>query len=202
MRYSMARGAFHDRNTASIDARSCAQGSSGTGATRTAAIDVTSRSLQAAAIRGPSPTAVDAFSPTFRIVSIIPGIDTGAPDRTLTSNGLPGLPKLRPANPSSRDTWTRSSSSSPAGQPLARYSRQTSVVSVNAGGTGRSRSSAITVRLAALPPTSRGSSSRDSPSGGRSKSTIRVKPLPCGHASAAPARRAPATAAGRGWRRP
>ena len=36
------------------------------------------------------------FKPRFRIVSIIPGIDALAPERTDTSNGLAGFPNCLP----------------------------------------------------------------------------------------------------------
>ena len=42
------------------------------------------------------PAAVSSLRPRLRIVSIIPGIDTGAPERTLTSSGSAGSPKRRP----------------------------------------------------------------------------------------------------------
>ena len=47
------------------------------------------------------PAVVASFSPRLRIVSIIPGIDTGAPDRTLTSSGSAASPKPRPTAASS-----------------------------------------------------------------------------------------------------
>jgi hypothetical protein len=37
---------------------------------------------------------VVAFSPRFSTVSIMPGIDTRAPERTLSSSGFSGSPKL------------------------------------------------------------------------------------------------------------
>jgi hypothetical protein len=109
-------------------------------------------SLPEAAAR---PAVVSVVSPRFRIVSIMPGMETGAPDRTLTSSGSPGPPKRRPTSPSIRAMCSRSSASRPSGQPLARYSLQVAVVIVKAGGTGSPRSTAMTARLAALPPMSR-----------------------------------------------
>ncbi len=67
-----------------------------------------------------SPASVAAFRPRLRIVSIMPGIDRGAPDRTLTSSGSIADPKPRPTFRSSAAICARSSSVSPAGQPLAR----------------------------------------------------------------------------------
>ena len=100
------------------------------------------------------PIVVASFRPRFRIVSIIPGIEIGAPDRTLTRSGSDGSPKWRPTAASIPAIRTRSSSSRPAGQPLARKLRQVAVVITKPGGTGRPSSRDITPRLAALPPTS------------------------------------------------
>ena len=49
-----------------------------------------------------SPSTDRGFSPRFRIVSIIPGIDTGEPDRTETRSGSSGSPRLLPPQRSSR----------------------------------------------------------------------------------------------------
>ena len=51
------------------------------------------------ASRAPPPSR--SFRPRFRIVSIMPGIDTGAPERTDTSRGSDGSPSLRPTRCSS-----------------------------------------------------------------------------------------------------
>ena len=84
--------------------------------------------------RGPPPS--PSLSPRLRIVSIMPGIETGAPDRTLTRSGSAGSPNRRPTRSSMRAMCVRSSPSRPSGQPLARYALQAAVVIVNAGGTG------------------------------------------------------------------
>ena len=111
-----------------------------------------------------SPAVVASLRPRFRIVSIIPGIEIGAPDRTLTRSGFAGAPNSWPTSRSMRAMCSRSSSSRPAGQPCARYSLQAAVVIVNAGGTGSPRSTAMTVRFAALPPTRRLTSAKLRPS--------------------------------------
>jgi hypothetical protein len=49
----------------------------------------------------------------------MPGIDTGAPERTLTSRGSAGSPNRRPTRSPSRSMCRRSSSSRPAGQLAA-----------------------------------------------------------------------------------
>ena len=97
-------------------------------------------------------------------MSIIPGIDTGAPERTETSSGSAGSPNRRPVAASTSAIRSRSSASRPAGQPVARTSRQVAVVIAKPGGTGSRRSGpSIRARFAALPPmsarTSCGSSS-------------------------------------------
>ena len=93
-------------------------------------------------------------------MSIIPGMDRGAPDRTLTSSGSAASPKRRPTSASIRAMWPRISSSRPSGQPLARNSLQAAVLIVNAGGTGSPSSVAIVAMFAALPPMTSASSVR------------------------------------------
>ena len=57
----------------------------------------------------------------FSTVSIIPGIENLAPDRTLTSSGSAASPSLRPIAASRLARWAVISSSSPAGtSPSAR----------------------------------------------------------------------------------
>ena len=78
--------------------------------------------------------------PRLRIVSIIPGIETGAPERTETSSGRAGSPNPRSASPSSVESAAsisarRSSGISP---PSSCWSAQAGVAMVNPGGTGRS----------------------------------------------------------------
>ena len=103
--------------------------------------------------------------PRSRIVSIIPGMEMGAPERTLTSSGSVASPNRRPTSVSTRAMWTRISSSRPSGQPDARYARQAAVVTTKAGGTGKPSSVAMTEMFAALPPTSCLSSGSGRPCG-------------------------------------
>src|SRR6185503_20589961 len=87
------------------------------------------------------------------MVSIMPGIENFAPERTDTSSGLLVEPNLRPAVFSSLRTWL-SISDSIAGvslRPFSYHSMQAVVVMVNPGGTGRP-ALAISARLAPLPP--------------------------------------------------
>ena len=49
-----------------------------------------------------SPSTVTSLRPRLRMVSIIPGMDTAAPDRTLTSSGLSPSPKCLPVAASTR----------------------------------------------------------------------------------------------------
>jgi len=76
--------------------------------------------------------------PTFKTVSIIPGIDSTGLLRTLTSSGRGPRPKLRDVSRSSRRilsyTWSQMPSRQPCGS--ATNSAPTSVVTANAGGTG------------------------------------------------------------------
>ena len=88
------------------------------------------------------------------MVSIMPGIETGAPERTLTSNGSAGSPNRRPTASSTVRMCASISVSSPCGQPSARKVLHAVVVMTNPGGTGSPSSLAMTARLAALPPIS------------------------------------------------
>ncbi len=54
------------------------------------------------------------------MVSIIPGMENLAPDRTLSSRGSDGSPKRRPMVASSRATCSAISASKPSGQPSRR----------------------------------------------------------------------------------
>ena len=88
----------------------------------------------------------------FRTVSIIPGIENFAPDRTDTSSGSSGSPSFFPRAASSAARCSATSASNPAGTvPAARYARHASVEIVNPGGTG-SPILTISARLAPLPP--------------------------------------------------
>ena len=64
---------------------------------------------------------VASLSPRSRIVSIIPGIETGAPDRTLTSSGSAGSPNRRPTAASTAAIALAQLVVEPVGQPSARY---------------------------------------------------------------------------------
>jgi hypothetical protein len=65
--------------------------------------------------RSASAATVVSLSPRFRIVSIIPGIEAGAPDRTLTSSGWRASPNaLRVSSSTRRSAWA-TSASSPSG---------------------------------------------------------------------------------------
>ena len=90
----------------------------------TLAKDCTRRRCESTANRSSvaaaSPAAVSSLSPRFRTVSIIPGMDTAAPDLTLTRRGSPGSPSRRPARSSRAVMAVLSSASSPSGQPPSR----------------------------------------------------------------------------------
>ena len=62
-----------------------------------------------------NPRVVSSLSPRSRIVSIIPGIEIAAPERTETSSGLEGSPKPAPVACSSRPMCSSISSSRPSG---------------------------------------------------------------------------------------
>ena len=85
-------------------------------------------------------------------MSIIPGIENAAPERTDTSRGSLGSPSSRPIARSSLATWAVISSSRPSGQPPCMYARQASVDTVNPGGTGNSSTVVISARFAPFPP--------------------------------------------------
>src|SRR4051812_11104249 len=88
----------------------------------------------------------------LRTVSIIPGIENFAPDRTDTSSGSCGSPSSRPAlSSNARSARVTCTLSSGGTTPSARYRRHASVVTVNPGGTGNP-SRVISARLAPLPP--------------------------------------------------
>jgi hypothetical protein len=99
-----------------------------------------------------SPSTDRSFSPRLRTVSIIPGIENLAPDRTETSKGSVGSPSALPMRASSSLRCSATSASRPSGQPPFMYARQASVVMVNPGGTGSSSTDVISARLAPLPP--------------------------------------------------
>ena len=77
------------------------------------------------------PTTVLSFKPKLRTVSIMPGIENFAPERTDTNSGSATLPSLRPIFFSSAATCFAISRSRPFGHPPFMYSRHASVVTVN-----------------------------------------------------------------------
>ena len=92
------------------------------------------------------------FKPRLRIVSIMPGIEIGAPDLTETSNGFFGSPSFLPVTSSSRATLPSTSARSRSEYlPLSRYSMHSAQAIVKPGGTGTPRL-VISARFAPLPP--------------------------------------------------
>ena len=88
----------------------------------------------------------------FRTVSIIPGIENFAPERTDTSSGSCASPSFLPRACSSAAMCSAISTANPSGTvPTARYARHASVEIVNPGGTGNP-SFTISARFAPLPP--------------------------------------------------
>ncbi len=78
------------------------------------------------------------LSPRFRTVSIMPGMETAAPERTETRRGLSPRPKVLPEARSSRSRAWSSSGRRASGtfSPAFAHSSQVSVVIVKPGGTG------------------------------------------------------------------
>jgi hypothetical protein len=113
------------------------------------------RRRQSSAKRSPDiaerPGTVRVVRPRFRIVSIIPGIELRAPERTETRSGLRGSPKRLSASCSS--LWRADSTSARMPSRLAprEMSAHTEVSIVNPGGTG-TPSAVISARPAPLPP--------------------------------------------------
>ena len=79
-----------------------------------------------------SPATASSLRPRLRIVSIIPGIETAAPERTETSSGSSGSPNRFPAFDSSEAMCSAISASRPVGQLAAGGH-------VGAAGVGRDR---------------------------------------------------------------
>ncbi len=88
-------------------------------------------------------------------MSIIPGIETAAPERTETSSGSSGSPSFLPARSSSAARCFSISSARPAGNDFAlrMYSTHAAVVMVNPAGTGIP-SAVISASPAPFPPRS------------------------------------------------
>jgi hypothetical protein len=102
-----------------------------------------------------SPATASSLRPRLRIVSIIPGIETAAPERTETSSGSSGSPKRFPAFASSEPMCFATSASSPSGRVpfAAMYARHASVVIVKPAGTD-TPSAVISASPIPLPPRS------------------------------------------------
>ena len=99
------------------------------------------------------PSTVLSFIPRFRIVSIIPGIESLAPERTETKSGFSLSPNFLPVCFSTSAKAAFTSSITPSGilLPELIYSMQVSVVIVKPGGTG-SPAFVISARFAPFPP--------------------------------------------------
>ena len=87
------------------------------------------------------------------MVSIMPGIENLAPERTETKSGSAGSPSFRPRSSSSRRTASACCSATSIGTfpPEAEYRVHVSVVTVNPGGTG-TPAFVISASPAPLPP--------------------------------------------------
>ena len=98
------------------------------------------------------PWTESSFRPRLRTVSIIPGIENFAPERTETSSGSSESPRRLPMAFSRPWRCSSTSGSRPSGhRPSAREVRQAAVVAVKPGGTCRPMF-VISARLAPLPP--------------------------------------------------
>ena len=86
-------------------------------------------------------------------MSIIPGIETTAPERTDTSSGRSASPSARLTRPSKASSASSISSASPSGQapPAREAAMHASVVTVKPSGTGMP-SESISASPAPLPP--------------------------------------------------
>ncbi len=85
-------------------------------------------------------------------MSIMPGMENFAPERTDTSNGSSGSPSRRPMRSSSLVRCPAISPSSSSGHPSDMYARQASVEIVKPCGTGRPSTEVISAKLAPFPP--------------------------------------------------
>ncbi len=100
------------------------------------------------------PSTATSFNPKFNTVSIIPGIETLAPDLTETNRGFSLSPNFAPIISSTCLTAVSTSSFmsfTVSSLPTLLYSVQTSVVIVNPGGTG-TPTRFISAKLAPFPP--------------------------------------------------
>src|SRR5881409_892798 len=95
---------------------------------------------------------VVSLRPRFRTVSIIPGIESLAPERTETSSGCSESPNFRPPFTSTADRASSTCFHIPGGKrPVRVNALKAFVVIVKPGGTGRP-SRVISARPAPLPP--------------------------------------------------
>ncbi|MNY17958.1 hypothetical protein D3C86_1513070 [compost metagenome] len=87
------------------------------------------------------------------MVSIIPGMENLAPERTETKSGFSGSPKRLPTFSSTVERAFFTPATRPSGSfsPASTYWLQTRVVMVKPGGTGRP-ARVISARFAPLPP--------------------------------------------------
>ena len=99
-----------------------------------------------------SPSTDASLRPRLRTVSIIPGIENFAPERTETSRGSRASPRRVPIARSRRRRARPTSSTSPSGITPVSHARQASVVIVKPGGTGSLSTEVISARFAPLPP--------------------------------------------------
>ena len=104
-------------------------------------------------VRASSAALVSSLRPRFSTVSIIPGIDAAAPERTETRSGVVGLPSRFPIPSSIAASAASTSSWRPGGYapPVSSNHAQASVVIVNPGGTGMPMAT-ISASPAPLPP--------------------------------------------------
>ena len=104
-------------------------------------------------VAGQSPATVSSFKPRLSTVSIMPGIENFAPERTETSSGLAASPKLLPSLRSMPCTPATTCSHSPSGNwPVAGDEGATGpVVIVKPGGHGHA-ARVISATPAPLPP--------------------------------------------------
>ncbi len=99
-----------------------------------------------------NPAMLASVSPTLRIVSIMPGMENFAPERTDSSNGSRRSPRSRPIRVSSSRRCSPTCSASSTGScPVRKYTRHAPVDTMKPGGTGNP-SRVISHRLAPLPP--------------------------------------------------
>ncbi len=110
-----------------------------------------------------SPSTDSSEIPRLRIVSIIPGIENTAPERTDTSSGRSRAPRRRPVRCSSASRCASTSSHSPSGHdpPRCIAATHAAVVTVKPSGTGTPMRR-ISATPAPLPPSRARMSARPS----------------------------------------